>query len=55
MLRGDTIRVGTVYVCDDVHDAILKTIFSREELYYDGLILEGEVEMSDYENDCNEK
>ena len=38
-LRGGTIRSGAVYVCDVTHDEILETIFSREELYYDELIL----------------
>ena len=26
-LRGDTIRLYAVYVCDDAHDEILETIF----------------------------
>ena len=26
-LRGDTIRLGAVYVCDDLHDEILETVF----------------------------
>ena len=38
-LRGDLISLGTVYVCDDTHNEILETIFSRGELYDDELIL----------------
>ena len=34
---------------------ILATIFSREELHYDEFILEGEVEISDDDSECNEK
>ena len=26
-LRGDKIRLGAVYICDDTHDEILETIF----------------------------
>ena len=40
-LRGDEISLGTVYVFDVTYDEILDTIFSREELNYDELILEG--------------
>ena len=40
-LRGDTIRLGAVYICDGAHDEILETIVSREELSCDDLILEG--------------
>ena len=40
-LRGDVIKLGDVYACDDTHDGIMETIFSREELNYDELILEG--------------
>ena len=46
-LRGDTMRLGYVYVFDVTHNEILETIFSREELNNDELILEGEVESSD--------
>ena len=28
-LRGDEIRLGAVYVCDDTHSEILETMFSR--------------------------
>ena len=49
-----TIRLGVVYVCDDIHNEIMDTIFSREELYYDEFLLEGEVEISDDESECNE-
>ena len=34
-LRGDAIRLGDVYVCDDAPDEILGTMFSMEELKYD--------------------
>ena len=34
---------------------ILVTIFSRRELHYDELILEGKVESSDDESEFNEK
>ena len=44
---GATIRLGAVCVCDDAHDEIIKTIFSKEELNYDAIILQGEVESSD--------
>ena len=52
-LRYDAIRYGAVYVCDGTHDEILETIFSREELRNDELILEVEVEISDDESVCN--
>ena len=39
--RGDAIRFGSVYVCDDTHDEILETIFSRKTINYDEFILEG--------------
>ena len=29
-LRGDTIRLGAVYICDDANDEILETNFARE-------------------------
>ena len=53
--RGDLIRLVNVYFCDVTHHEILETIFSREELHRDELILEGEVESSDDESECNEK
>ena len=28
-LRGDAIKSGAVYICDDTHDEILETVFSR--------------------------
>ena len=31
-LRGDTIRLGAVYVFDDIHDEILETVF--QDNYY---------------------
>ena len=43
-----------MYVCDDAHDEILEIIFTREELNYGKLILEGEIEISDDESECNE-
>ena len=39
--RGDAIRFGSVYVCDDTHDEILETIFSKKTINYDEFILEG--------------
>ena len=53
-LRGDEISLGTVYVFDVTYDEILDTIFSREELNYDELILEGEFESSNDESEFNE-
>ena len=53
-LRGDATMFGTIYVCDVTNNEILETIFSREELHYDELILEGEVESSDDESDGTE-
>ena len=53
-LRSDTIRFGAVYLCDITHDEILENIFKREELNYNELILEGEVECSDDESECYE-
>ena len=40
-LMGGAIRLGFFCVCDVTHDKILETIFSREELNYDELVLEG--------------
>ena len=39
-LRFDAITSGGFYDGDDIHDEILETIFSREELHYDEFILE---------------
>ena len=47
------IRLCDVYVCDESHDELLETIFSRKELNYDKFILEGEVGSSDNESECN--
>ena len=51
--RGDTIRLDDVYVFDDTHNEIIETISSWEELHYDELIPEGEVESSDDESECS--
>ena len=53
-MRGDAIRLGDFYVCGVTHDEILETIFSREELHYDKLILEVKVESSDNDIEFNE-
>ena len=53
-MRGGSIRLCDFYVCDDTHDEILDNMFSREELYYDELIFEGEVKSSNDESECNE-
>ena len=37
--RGDTIRLGAVYVCDDANNEILEKIFSRKELNHNDFIL----------------
>ena len=42
-LRGDSVMLVAVYVCDYTHDEILEIIFSREELHFDSLVLEVEV------------
>ena len=52
-MRGNVIRLCAVYVCDDTHDQILNTIFSREELNYDDFMLEGEVQISGDESECD--
>ena len=52
---GDASRLGSVYVYDYTYDEILDTLFSSGELYYDEFILEGEVESSDDESECNLK
>ena len=46
--------LGALYTCGVAHDEILETIFSREELNYIKLVLEGEVETSYDESECNE-
>ena len=51
--RGDAIRLGAVYICDVTHDEILETIFLRESLHSDELILEGEVKIIDDDSECN--
>ena len=38
----------------DTHDEILETIFAAEKLNHNEFILEGEVESSDDESECNE-
>ena len=38
--RGDEIRLGAVYICDESHYEIIDTIFSREELNHYAFILE---------------
>ena len=38
-LRVDLIMLGYVYVYNHIHDEILETSFSREELHYDEFIL----------------
>ena len=53
--RGDAIRLFAVRACDDTHDEILETIFSRQELHYDELILEREVKSNDEDSEFNEK
>ena len=53
-LRGVVTRVGPVYVCDGAHDEIPEKCFSRKELNYNELILEGEVESSDDESEYKE-
>ena len=54
-LWGDAIMLGTVYFGDITHYEILETIFSREELYDDKLILEIKFESIDDKSECNEK
>ena len=36
-LRGDAIRLGSVYVFSVTHNEIMETLFSREELHYNDL------------------
>ena len=38
-LRGDTIRLGAVYICDDANDEILETNFAREWSNHNGFSL----------------
>ena len=40
-LISDAFCLGYVYVCDDTHNEIIKTIFARGELIHDAFILEG--------------
>ena len=54
-MRGDATRLGAVYVFDDTHNEIIETIFSREELHNNELILGGEVESSDDKSECDKK
>ena len=42
-----------MYVCDDSHDKIMDTIVSSELINHNEFILEGEVEISYDENECN--
>ena len=42
-LMGDAFRLGGVYVCVELHDEIIETIFSWEELNDVVLTLGGEV------------
>ena len=37
--RGDTIRLGAVYICDDANDEILETNFAREWSNHNGFSL----------------
>ena len=47
--------MGAVYVCDVTHNEIMGTLFKREVLHYDKLVLEGGVEISDDESEYNKK
>ena len=49
----DTIRLGATYVCDNAYYEIQETNFSREELHYNEMILEGEVESGYNKSECN--
>ena len=42
-----------MYFCDDSHDKILDTIFSRKSLNHNESILEREGEISYDESECN--
>ena len=53
-MRGDAIRLGNNFVYDFTQNEIPENIFSREELCYDELILEREIESSDDESEFNE-
>ena len=46
-MRGDAIRLGTIYICSVTQNEILGTILSIEELHYDEFILERGIESSD--------
>ena len=50
-LRGDKIRLGHIYICDDAYDETLGTIFSMDDLNYDAFIMKVEIEISDYSYD----
>ena len=52
-MRGDTVGLGTIYMCDVTHKEILDALFSGEELNYYELILEGEAEIIDDESEFN--
>ena len=39
-LRCDAFRLGTIYVIGLIHNSILETIVSGEELHYNELVLE---------------
>ena len=43
-----------MYDCNNLYDEILQTIFAREELNNYEFILEGELEISDDESECDE-
>ena len=51
-LRGDAIRLGTIYVCVVTQNEILETILSREELHNYEFILERLVRSSYDESVC---
>ena len=46
-IRGDAIRLGTIYVCSVTQNEKMETILSIEELHYDKFILERGIESSD--------
>ena len=54
-LKSNAVWLGAVYVNDITQYTILETIFLREELNDDALILEEEVESSDDESEYNQK
>ena len=53
-LRVDEIKLGAVYVCYYEHDEILETILQEKNYIMMNLFLEGDVEGSDDESECNE-